>query len=163
MSKDSYIKRIGENLHKVTPVLDEEGNLLHQVVKPLLVEFKWRDFMQVIVGSAFLAIPIAYSQESWDMGTDLPLSNVVLLCVTSVLILAGFIYWNSYRGHIQEFRGEFFKRVIFTYVVSVLTVALLMTLVGKTQWETDMFISIKRIIIVSFPASMGATLTDLIK
>lgn len=163
MPKESYVKRIGETLHKVTPVLDADGNILHQIVKPILVEFKWRDLMQVIVGSAFLAIPIAYSQESWDMGIDLPTSNVILLCVTSVLILGGFIYWNSYRGHIKEFRGEYFKRVIFTYLVSVLTVALLMTLVGKTQWELDILTSIKRIVIVSFPASMGATLTDLIK
>jgi len=42
-------------------------------------------------------------------------------------------------------------------------VALILTIIQKCPWEADAVLAIKRVIIVSFPATMSGTLSDTIK
>jgi uncharacterized membrane protein len=58
---------------------------------------------------------------------------------------------------------DFIKRVIGTYVISLLVVALILTLIDKCPWGIDNALAIKRIILVAFPAAMSGTLSDTIK
>lgn len=46
------IRRIGrgQNLHRVIPILDASGKVIDRVVKPLMVEMRIRDVLQVVVG-----------------------------------------------------------------------------------------------------------------
>ena len=67
----STIKRIGGYLHKVIPVLDSTGKIISYTLKPLMVEFRLRDLLQIIVGASLLAIPIAFTEETWDLGERL--------------------------------------------------------------------------------------------
>ena len=53
------IKRISGYLHRVIPVTDATGKVLSFAVKPVMVEFRPRDLMQVIVGAFILAGPEA--------------------------------------------------------------------------------------------------------
>ncbi|MDG1462004.1 MAG: hypothetical protein P8R04_00410, partial [Gammaproteobacteria bacterium] len=62
-----------------------------------------------------------------------------------------------------EFIGQYFIRVLCTYLVAIVVVALLLTLVDQCPWGEDNLLAIKRIIVVAFPASMSATVTDAIK
>ena len=55
------------------------------------------------------------------------------------------------------------KRVIATYGISLLAVGLFLTVITKCPWGVDNILAIKRIILVAFPASMAATLSDTIK
>jgi hypothetical protein len=43
------IKRIGGYLHKIVPIVDSSGNVIHHVAKPFMVEIRPRDIMQIIV------------------------------------------------------------------------------------------------------------------
>ena len=54
-------------------------------------------------------------------------------------------------------------RSISTYVFALVVVAVLLTLVGKCPWGVDNVLAIKRIVVVAFPASMSATVTDALK
>ena len=163
LNLDSQIKRIGGYLHRIIPITDEVGNVINHVLKPLSVEFKPRDLMQTIVGSTFLAIPVVYSEEAWNLGANLPMMNIYIISIISLVLLALFIYLNYYRGNLKSYRLEFVKRVLATYAVSLITVSVLLTLVDKAPWNTDLTLTIKRVVIVAFPAAMSATLTDLIK
>ena len=58
---------------------------------------------------------------------------------------------------------DFIKRVIGTYLISLLVVALILTLIDKCPWGIDNALAIKRIILVAFPAAMSGTLSDTIK
>jgi uncharacterized membrane protein len=58
---------------------------------------------------------------------------------------------------------QFFVRVIGTYVVSFVVVAILLTVIGQCPWGTDNMLALKRIVVVAFPASMSATVTDALK
>jgi uncharacterized membrane protein len=53
--------------------------------------------------------------------------------------------------------------VAITYVISLLVVAGFLTMIQKAPWEADLLLALKRTIIVAFPASMSATISDIIK
>ena len=164
-SSDVSIQRLGRNgyLHRVIPIFDKSGEVVHRVVKPLMVEFRLRDALQTVVGASILAIPAAYTEEAWNLGRDLPLINIAAIALMSVLFIAMFVYFNFYKSYIAEFRMQFFVRVISTYVVSFAVVAILLTVIGQCPWGTDNLLALKRIVIVAFPASMSATVTDALK
>ena len=155
--------RVAGKLKEVVTVHDEKGNLLHKIISPLMVEFYPRDFVQVIVGASILAIPVGFTQEVWDLGTTLPSSHVYGLGVLSILFISFFVYYNFYRGHLKEHWDEFLKRVLTTYILALLVVALILTLIQVTPWWTDWILALKRVILVSFPASMSAAVADMIK
>ncbi|NAS10694.1 DUF2391 family protein [Poritiphilus flavus] len=162
-SNSTFTKRIGGYLHKMIPITDAGGKILHYVAKPLMVEFRPRDIMQVIIGSTILALPIAYTEEAWKLGEELPLINVAFLSLLSLTFIALFVFFNFYRFNIRGHRFNYFKRVLATYLISILVVAVLLTIIQRCPWQEDHILAIKRIIIVSFPASMSATISDVVK
>lgn len=161
--KPPAIKRIGGYLHKVIPIKDKNGEILNYALKPFMVEFRPRDLLQIIVGATILAIPLAFTEETWVLGQKLPLLNALLLSFLSLVFISFFVYFNFYRFHIKGHELEYVKRVVSTYVCSLLVVGLILTIIQKCPWGVDNITAIKRIIIVSFPASMSATVSDIIK
>jgi uncharacterized membrane protein len=157
------ITRIGGYLHKITTILDSSGKVLYRSISPLMVELRPRDIMQMIVGATILAIPLGFTEETWKLGEQLPLRNVLYLTVLSLLFISLFVYYNFYRFHLKGRVFEYVKRVIATYFVSLIVVGVLLTIIDKCPWQTDYMLAIKRIIIVSFPASMSATIADVLK
>lgn len=157
------IKRIGGYLHRVIPIVDETGKVVQHVLKPFMVEFRPRDLMQVIVGASLLAVPVAFTEETWKLGQELAMGNVLLLSAISILFIASFVYFNFYRYH---FKGNLFgyvKRVCSIYFISLLIVAILLTIIQRCPWTTDIMVAIKRVLIVAFPASMSAAISDTLK
>jgi uncharacterized membrane protein len=162
-NKPTPIRRIGGYLHKVVPVFDNTGKIINYAVKPLMVEFKLRDLMQVIIGSVILAIPVGVTEEVWVLSESLPLGNVLWFAGVSLFFIAFFVYFNYYKGQTKKYSLEFIKRVAITYVISLLVVAGFLTMIQKAPWEADLLLALKRTIIVAFPASMSATISDIIK
>jgi uncharacterized membrane protein len=154
------IQRIGGYLHKVVPIIDSTGKIISHAVSPLKVELRRRDIMQIIVGASILAVPVAFTQETWDLGRDMHLGNVLMLLGISVLFLALHVYFNFYRHYFVEHIFEYFKRVFAIYALSFLVVGLLLTIIEKAPWQQDALLAIKRTIIVTFPASMSAAVSD---
>lgn len=161
--KDTQVKRIGGNLYKVTPVKDDDGNVLNHLLRPLMVEFKVRDILQVVVGSSLLAIPMAFTAETWELGVELPLRNVLFLSALSLFFVALFVYFNFYRFYMSRNKMQYTVRVLATYLISSLVVASILTILQKCPWGIDNILALKRIIIVAFPASMSATVSDVLK
>ena len=161
--KETTIERINGYLHRIVPVANKSGEIISYALKPLMLEFKPRDIMQVIIGSAILAIPVSLTEEAWNLGALLPQVNIVLIALLSLVFISVFVYFNFYKVTLKGFVFEFVKRVLGTYLISLLVVALILTLLQKCPWETDYVLAIKRIIIVAFPAAMSGTLSDTIK
>jgi uncharacterized membrane protein len=153
----------GRYLHRIIPILDSSGRVVHRVVKPLMVELRARDVVQIFVGSAILAIPAGFTEETWNLGEQLPLVNVIALGLVSLIFLSAFVYYNFYRFYLGSYVFEFIKRVLAIYVFSLVVVAVLLTIIQKCPWGVDNVLAIKRIIIVAFPASMSAAITDFLK
>lgn len=161
--KETTIKRIGGYLHRIVPIADKSGEVISYALKPLMLEFKPRDIMQVLVGSALLAIPVSLTEEAWNLGESLPNNNILLIASISLLLIGVFVYFNFYKVTLKGYVLEFVKRVIGTYLLSLLVVAVILTLLQKCPWGTDNVLAIKRIVIVAFPAAMSGTLSDTIK
>jgi uncharacterized membrane protein len=163
-SKAAYtIKRIGGYLHKVVPIVDGTGKVLYHAVTPFMVELKPRDIMQIVVGSTILAIPVEFTEETWVLGETLPLRNALFLTLLSLSFIAAFVYFNFYRFHFREHSFKYVKRVLAIYLLSLLVVGLILTIIGKCPWDVNDTVAIKRIIIVAFPASMSAAVSDVLK
>ncbi len=167
MEKEHQIKkeiiRIGKYLNEIITIKDSAGNLIHKITKPLMIELYPRDIIQIVVGATLLAIPVTFTEETWKLGEGLPLINVLIIALISILFIALFVYYNYYRQHLKSHYLEFLKRIISTYLISFIVVGIILLLINKAPLDNNWLITLKRIIIISFPASMSAAVADIIK
>ncbi len=157
------IQRIGGYLHRIVPSVDSTGQVISHVTRPFMVEVRARDVMQMMVGASILAIPVGFTEETWTLGSTLPFRNVLVLAFVSLLFISAFVYFNFYRFHLKGYHWEFIKRVVGIYGIALIVVAVLLTIIDKCPWGIDNLVAMKRIIIVAFPASMSAAVSDLLK
>lgn len=153
-------QRINGQLYTIFIVRDDQGKEVQRINVPLKVELRIHDILEIMVGASILAVPVAFTEEVWNMGDQLPWFNVLLLSGIALLFLGSFIYFTSYRAHLKMFRNEYFKRTFTTFLLSVIVVGLLLTVVDKCPWVTDFDLAMKRTLIGAFPASLSATVTD---
>jgi uncharacterized membrane protein len=62
-------------------------------------------------------------------------------------------------------RAHFFdyvKRVLSIYLLSLIVVGTLLTIIQIAPWEEDWLLAAKRTVIVGFPSSMSAAVSDAI-
>ena len=157
------IQRVGGYLHRSVPITDNAGNIISHALKPLMVEFRPRDLMQVIVGASILAVPVAFTEEVWRLGETLPFRNILILRAFSLVFIALFVYFNFYRYVFKDHVIEYGKRVVAIYLFSLVVVGALLTVIQKAPWTSDALLAIKRTLIVAFPASMSAAVSDALK
>jgi uncharacterized membrane protein len=156
------VQRINGELLTVTPVLDQDGKVVTHHVQRLQLELSFKDRVQILVGATILAIPTAFTEAVWNLGSDLSWFSVIALAIASLVFIGLFIYLNSYQQHMKLYRGQFLNRMISTYLFSLVVVGVLLMLVEKAPWVTDFSLALKRTIIGALPASMSATVTDAI-
>lgn len=126
--------------------------------------FSLKDILQIVIGATILAIPVGFTEETWRLGESLPWLNVLGLLLMSVLFIALFVYYNYHRRQkLNKHWGEFLKRVVSTYVFAFIVVAVILTLIQRTPWATDMALAFKRIIIVTLPSTMSAAVADVLR
>ncbi|MGM0420991.1 MAG: DUF2391 family protein [Bacillota bacterium] len=157
------IKRIGGYLHKVKVLKDASGNILEHVVTPLMVESRPRDVLQVIIGASILAVPVGMTEETWNLGADLPMLNVLALALLGLIFIGFFVYLNFYRHMLMEYKMEFVKRILMIYLTSLLVVGVFLVIINKFPFYADRAVAIKRLLIITFPCSMSGTITDGLK
>lgn len=124
------------------------------------LHFNSEDAGQIFVGAFALAVPISFSEEAWRLGETLPLVNLVLLITLSLLFLGLFSYQGVFQKVIRERIGVFVFRIVIAYLMAALVVALVLFSIDKLPFLADPVIAIKRIIVITMPASMGAIIVD---
>jgi uncharacterized membrane protein len=155
--------RIDKRLNEIITVKDSTGRLIHKIIKPVMVEVYPRDITQILLGSALLSLPIAFTEEVWELGISLPWINIILLLITSLSLISFYVYYNFYRRHFKNNFLIFLKRILITYIISLLISGLILFLIGKFSVGEGLSTTLKRMIILSFPASIGAAITDSLK
>lgn len=143
--------------------ISKEEELLQRIIPPFKVEFSAKDLLQVIVGATILAVPVGFTEETWELGGSLPTLNILGIFLLSILFISAFVYYHYYRGRAITHSAHFIKRVFSTYLVSFLVVGIILTLIQRTPWTADWVLAIKRVVIVTLPSSMSATVADTIK
>ncbi|MGO1297682.1 MAG: DUF2391 family protein [Vibrio sp.] len=122
--------------------------------------FNSEDIIQVCVGAFALAVPISFSEEAWTLGTTLPAVNVLLLLVLSLVFLAGFAYQSVFQANIRTRIRIYLFRIVIAYCIAAVIVALVLLSLNKLPLLSDTVVALKRIIVITMPASMGAIVVD---
>lgn len=117
--------------------------------------FNIEDASQVFVGAFALAVPISFSEEAWRLGETLPYTNLLMLFILSVLFLSLFTYESVFQKDIHSRIFIFIFRIVIAYLMTALVVTLVLFCLNKLPLIDDPIISLKRIIIITMPASMG--------
>jgi len=129
-------------------------------ISPLITQFRLTDVLEIIVGACVLAIPVAYTEEVWRLGEQLPFANIMLVFFTSITTVAFFVYFVYFKDGLKGELGQFLLRVFSAYVLTILVVIWILTMFDKLPWQTDPSIAIRRVILVGFPACFSATVVD---
>ncbi len=137
--------------------------LTREFAMPLRIKFQLKDLCEIIVGASVLAIPVAYTEEVWRLGEQLPAANVAAVVVTSISICSLFVYYIYYQHKLAANFLQFLLRVVACYGVTLLVVASILAMFQKLPIDTDPAIAIRRIILVGFPACFSATVVDSLK
>lgn len=125
--------------------------------------FFLHDLVQVIIGATILAIPVGFTQEIWELSIELPFINMFGIFLVSIIFISIFTYYHYHNISVKKHWKIFIKRVFLTYVFSFITVLIVLILIDKALLYQNFIISLKRIVIVTFPASMSAAIADTIK
>ncbi|PSW05780.1 DUF2391 family protein [Photobacterium lipolyticum] len=122
--------------------------------------FNLEDASQIFVGAFALAVPVSFSEEAWRLGETLPMANLLMLFSLSVIFLSVFTYQSVFQKDIQSRYLVFISRIFIAYVMTALVVALVLFCLNKLPLFDAPFVSLKRIIVITMPASMGAIVVD---
>ena len=122
--------------------------------------FRLHDVAEFVIGSVFLAFPVAITEEVWNLGTELSLINTLAIVAVSLIFLGWFAYNTFYKSNLKYNRQEFIVRVLSVYLVTLIVAASILGLFGQFNLLTEPVVAIKRMIIVALPASFCATVVD---
>ena len=164
--KQETVKRVERRngrLHSIHEIRDKTGRVVSHVATPLKVELHGDDIAQLVAGACVMAIPIAFTEEVWNLGTTLGADRIVLVMLTSLVTLGFFVRSLFYPGkQLGEYRADFIKRVAVGYVVTLTVAMLLLVLIDKGPLD-GYLLALKRAVLIAFPASFAATAVDYIK
>jgi uncharacterized membrane protein len=118
------------------------------------------DIGQITIGAFVLAVPISFSEEAWNFGETLHFPNLVLLFILSLGFLALYAHQSVFQGRIVHRHMVFILRIIIAYIIAGIVVTLVLLSLDKFPFLTDPIVAIKRLIVITMPASMGAIVVD---
>jgi uncharacterized membrane protein len=124
------------------------------------LSFNLEDASQVAIGAFALAVPVSFSEEAWKLGETLPLTNLLLVVALSVVFLSFFAYESVFQGDIKYRVSVFLIRIALAYLIAALVVALILIALDKFPVFADPSIALKRLLVITMPASMGAIIVD---
>lgn len=120
----------------------------------------FEDVIQVIVGASALSVPVAFSEEAWDLGRTLPVTNVILLVAISLLFINLYSIHNIFQGNVRDRLFTYLSRTAIDYAITILVVCVVLLVLNHLPILTEPMVALKRVVILSFPASMGAVVVD---
>lgn len=120
----------------------------------------FEDIIQVIVGASALSVPVAFSEEAWDLGRTLPITNIFFLVVLSLLFINLYSIHNIFQGNVRNRMFSYVSRTVIDYAITVMVVFTVLLVLDHLPILAEPIVAIKRVVILSFPASMGAVVVD---
>ena len=118
------------------------------------------DIIQVVIGASALTVPVAFSEESWRLSETLPLFNVIILLLLSLLFIGLYSIQGIFQGNVKHRIYDFILRILVDYGVTLIVVFIILFALNRMPLFEEPIIALKRIILLSFPASMGGVIVD---
>ena len=114
----------------------------------------------MVTGATALSVPIAFTEEAWKLSETLPAVNMVAIVVLSLSFLALYSYHGIFQGRIENRKVTYALRTLINYFVTGIVVSIILIVLDKFPIISHPNIAIKRMIIISLPASIGAVVVD---
>jgi uncharacterized membrane protein len=124
------------------------------------LSFNLEDAVQVTIGAFALAVPVAFSEEAWRLGETLAPLNLGLVVILSLFFLALFTYGSVFQACVAHRIPVFLARIVIAYLIAALVVALVLLALDKFPLFTHPAVALKRLLVITMPASMGAIVVD---
>lgn len=118
------------------------------------------DTIQVLIGASAVAVPIAFTEEAWNMSEDLPVVNLLLIVLLSLGFCALYAFSGIYQSNVRDKVHVFVKRSMLDYGISIVVVFVVLLAINRLPLIDEPMLGLRRIIVVAFPACMGAVIVD---
>lgn len=122
--------------------------------------FNAEDASQIVIGALAVSMPIAFTQEAWEMARTLSLVNILGLLMMSLCLVAHYVYASTFQSQVERRFTDYLFRIFIAYTLTLIVVAILLLLLDKFPVVADPWLAVKRLIIISMPASLGAIIVD---
>lgn len=126
----------------------------------MILNLNLEDISQIFIGAFAIAVPISFSEEAWKLGESLPNANLVFIFILSIFFLSFFAYQSIFQGEVENRIAVFVIRIIIAYFITACIVALVLFSIDKFPIVSEPLIALKRLIVITMPASMGAIVVD---
>lgn len=128
-------------------------------MKKNLYKINLEDISQIVLGAAVMAVPIAFSEELWKFGETLPALNIFILFVLAISIQGFYTYYSIFQCSEKSIQ-VIGVRVILNYTLTFFTVAVVLFSLNRFDFSSNLSVGVYRVIILTFPASLGAVIID---
>jgi uncharacterized membrane protein len=118
------------------------------------------DIIQVIIGASALTIPVSFSEESWRLSETLPLLNIFVLFFLSLTLISLYSIQGIFSGNIKHRFLQYILRTFIVYGLTLIVVFVVLFALNKMPIIDDPIVAFKRMILISFPASLGGVIVD---
>jgi len=122
--------------------------------------FNLEDVSQITIGAFALAVPISFSEEAWRLGETLPLVNLVILLFLSIGFLSFYTYESVFQANVRDRIPVYLFRILAAYLVAAFVVLFVLLSINKFPILSEPLIALKRLVVITMPASMGAIIVD---
>ena len=107
-----------------------------------------------------LSVPIAFTEEAWRISETIRIPNLFLIFFLSICFIGIYSYQGIYQGSVPRRKTAYLVRIMVNYFVTCIVVSVVLVALDKLPLFQEIIVSVKRIIIVAFPASMGGVVID---
>lgn len=129
--------------------------------------FNQKDVLRAFMGSLFLAFSVAFSSNVVTAAKKIPDEHIKLVVVFTLVILIAEIYFIGYQRVDNKSKRKFgqfcVKRLFVFYLVAILVSIMITYIFGLVYLLDSSEQYYKMVLIISGPASIGASISDLLK
>lgn len=142
------------------------GNHTRQETKKKEEAGYWEEIFLMIAGAVFFAFNLAPGDEVVVIGYKMTVWNITVIAILSLVLMQAFVYSLRFRG--QEisapdapFGQTFFRFTVVGYAIALLTSFYILWTFGRIDGLSAER-NLTNVIILAFPATIGAAVTRLI-
>lgn len=123
-------------------------------------ELRSTDIAEIAVGGLIMAMPMAVTEELWDLSEELDIVRIVVIAAFSVAFIALVIWSLIYKDVDPEDRQDFLRRVFAAYGIALFISAAMLLAIDRLPLFDDPILALKRTVLVAVPVSFGGTTAD---
>ena len=148
-------------------IREDVDKVKRELVDKTPEHFGKRDVLRAFMGSLFFGFSVAFSSNTLNIAKNITGNHLLLVFLFILIILTSEIYFIGYSRVVDKARrrfGQFWlKRIVAFYLIALLVsfmIAYIFGLVYLTDSPSHFY---NLVVIISAPASIGASVSDLLK